>query len=61
MMTDFGFITGVGVADTSKQYAVDSKAMRKVDSGSDIAIVFEQQSAFGAELTIEGRILIKLH
>ena len=41
------------------QYSVDSKAMRKVEVGSDVAIVVENVSAIGFKMTTGGRILIK--
>ena len=52
VMSTFDFISGTGVSNTFVQYDVDSKAMRKVDEGQDIALVFEQESAFGAEITV---------
>ena len=61
MMSTFDFISGTGVSNTFVQYTIDSKAMRKVDNGDDMVTMFEQQSAFGAELTIQGRFLVKLH
>jgi len=39
--------------------SVDSKAMRKVDLGQDIAIVIERNSGDGLIATIGGRLLIK--
>ena len=44
------------------RYSVQSRAMRKVDEDSDIAIVAELQTiGFGARLFSAGRMLIKLH
>ena len=51
-----GFEESVGV-----QYVIDSKAMRKVDSNQDVVTIFDQESAFGASLTTNGRMLIQLH
>jgi len=45
----------------SRFITVDSKAMRKVEPGQDLAIVSELSSAAqGAIMTVGGRILIKL-
>ena len=60
-------VTVGGTADSVGVYGVlrdvDSKAMRKVEEGSDIVIVQESdagQSA-GLNVAVAGRILIKLH
>ena len=45
----------------SVQFQIDSKAMRKVDSGQDLAIMMENVVAAGVRLTAAGRILVKLH
>jgi len=42
-------------------YTVDSKAMRKVGQEEDLVYVLENPSAFGAQVTTAGRILVKLH
>jgi len=42
-------------------YVIDSKAMRKLDLGDDIATVFEQTAAVGAEIIMQGRMLVKIH
>ena len=58
----FVFISGVGVdADAGHHYTIDSKAMRKVGLGDDMAIMFENNSAVGAATTMLGRMLVKLH
>ncbi len=59
----FIFISGVGVQQTGREqtFEVDSKAMRKVDIDDDIAVTIELGSATGAEISVEGRMLVKLH
>ncbi len=42
-------------------YSVDSKAMRKVEDGQDIVMVAEQAITNGVEVSVGGRLLIKLH
>ena len=42
-------------------FDVDSKGMRKVGIGQDIAIVAENAVATGFDLTAGGRFLVKLH
>jgi len=44
------------------QYAIDSKAMRKVEDGQDIAVVVELSGASsGFNFFLGGRMLVKLH
>ena len=43
------------------RYRIDSKAMRKVEDGQDIAIVAENAAAFGQIISFAGRFLIKTH
>ena len=53
--------TANGLGGVSR-YAVDSKAMRKVDSGEDLIIVVESMAGFsgnGAQVFLTGRLLIK--
>ena len=64
LYNDFVFATGIGFQDGgSKQYEVDSKAMRKVNDAEDVVVVGEFSSAGsgGFDLTIGGRVLIKEH
>ena len=56
----FGDVTGFQ-ARASTQYLIDSKAMRKVSINEDLAAVIQLGSAPGALVTVEGRILVKLH
>ena len=58
---NFAFTTGTGYRNIHTHYVVDSKAMRKVDVDDDIAWILENRAAVGADVNIEGRILIKLH
>ncbi len=54
--------TAVGFdANGGTHYEVDSKAMRKIGPNEDLAVVFDEQSAVGAVLQEQGRILIQLH
>jgi len=56
----FGDATGFqGDAGFTKE--VDSKSMRKVGSNEDLAIVAEQRATFGANVALQGRMLVKLH
>ena len=48
-------------ADASRQYLVDSKAMRKVDINQDIAGMIHLRGSVGAIVGSEGRTLIQLH
>jgi len=61
MQSKFEFTTGTGYRDIGERYTIDSKAMRKMDTGDDIGIVFEQSASVGAEIITTGRILVKLH
>ena len=50
-----------GNRDTT-HFPIDSKAMRKFDSGSDIIVVLENaDAAFGLEFWLSFRMLVKLH
>ena len=58
----FVFITGAGVLQVGEQHFIDSKAMRKVEEGQDVASVIETSSvSSGANVLKSGRMLIKLH
>ncbi len=60
----FTFVSGVGFQDPSgTMKSVDSKAMRKIEDGNDLALVIENSglAASGVTVTLSGRILIKLH
>jgi len=62
----FLFISGVGVEANSTSprggMTVESKAMRKVESGQDIAVVIENSSiSSGTQNYVAGRMLVKLH
>ena len=62
LMDSFIDATSVGFQGNSgPQYAVDSKAMRKVEANQDLIMVVENRATVGAIFTVEGRILIKLH
>ena len=55
----FADASGFGMA--GHHYFIDSKAMRKVGPDDDVVGVFDQVSATGALLIIQGRALIQLH
>ena len=58
----FGFISGVGTQELGILKTYDSKAMRKVELGQDLAVVIEISSiSLGANVVHEGRALVKLH
>ncbi len=59
----FFFGTGVGTQFVGGQrLVIDSKAMRKVDEGSDVVFVQETQAVVASATTfLAGRMLIKLH
>ncbi len=59
--TKFSFASGVGFDTFAQQYQVDSRAMRKVGINEDAISVVEIAEAIGADITIRGRLLIKLH
>ena len=52
-----GFIEGAG--GLIRHF--DSKAMRKVEDGQDIVVVIENFFSAGTQVTVSGRMLIKLH
>jgi len=62
----FNFVTGIGIdaqgiVPTAHQ-TFESKAMRKVEEGQDLAVVVETSAiSLGAIMYSAGRILIKLH
>ena len=57
------FTTGTGYRNVGDLYHIDSKAMRKVETGQDIIVVAELDAAFGQGVfsVIGGRMLIKNH
>ncbi len=63
LLNDFSFISGVGVDERmQKRYTIDSKAMRKVEEGSDFVLVAENDAiSAGSIIVMAGRFLIKLH
>ena len=64
LFNTFSIASAVGYADDGMhQYAVDSKAMRKVQDGEDVVVVGELDGAnsSGFSMTIAGRMLVKLH
>ncbi len=63
MVANFQFKTGVGIdSQNYSSMVVDSKAMRKVDFGQDLAVVAETAAGSAGLILYEGgRILVKLH
>ena len=54
--------TDVGVLEAGQMKDIDSRAMRKVEDGQDLAIVVENSSvALGTDVRKSGRMLVKLH
>ena len=54
-------VSAIGIQRGAFFKEVDSKAMRKVGNNEDVAIMIEQGATFGADIAIEGRMLVKLH
>ncbi len=62
LASNFTFITGIGTLLDRVHYDIDSRAMRKVDVGSDLAVVVDNSGlSTGAVIQAINRILIKLH
>jgi len=56
------FLTSAGFMTPAQEtYLVDSKAMRKVGPGDDVAITSELSTASGGVLVVQGRMMVKLH
>ncbi len=59
---NFLFGDGTGFLEPDgRMNVIDSKAMRKVGANEDVAIIFEEVNNFGMNLTLIGRMLVKLH
>ena len=61
LISELRVIGSAAINFTDGNHVVDSKAMRKVGDADDIVFTVENRSAVGAELAIEGRLLVKLH
>ena len=58
----FGFLNDVDGNISWRSYVFDSKAMRKVGTDEDSAVVVSNRSAAdGGQIIMSGRILLKLH
>ncbi len=58
----FGFISGTGAREIGIWKDYDSRAMRKVEDGQDIAVVVEASGiSLGVSVVNVSRMLIKLH
>ena len=58
----FAFINGTGTQQLGLYSNEDSKAMRKVEEGQDLAVTVETSAvSLGADIQKFGRLLIKLH
>jgi len=59
----FAVSSAIGILEVGNRREFDSRAMRKVEDGQDIAIVEENSGSpfAGAIMTKSGRMLIKLH
>ena len=64
MFTDVISLSSIGVIFQNGQNfinEIDSKSMRKVGSDQDLAVVLAQRASIGAQIALEGRMLVKLH
>jgi len=62
LMGALRFSTAAGFRDIGQLMQFDSKAMRKVEEGQDIAITQETEAiSSGANVTVGFRMLVKLH
>ena len=63
IISAFSLITAAGVLTDGIMTQFDSKAMRKVEDGSDVVVVVENTTTFanGSIVTTGGRMLVKLH
>ena len=64
LMGRYIFISGVGMDTVGEQATVrfDSKAMRRVEDGFDVAMTIEAQAIVSSgQVKKSGRMLIKLH
>ncbi len=53
--------SSVGFVNDGEPYTIDSKAMRKVGPNDDMVMVSSSDTAVGAFLATQGRMLIQLH
>jgi len=63
MTGEFAFATAAGFRDVGLVHRYDSRAMRKVEDGSQVIFVIENGAlaASGSDVTHTARLLIKLH
>ncbi len=63
LMSQFIVTSAIGSESVYQQIDIDSKAMRKVEDGQDIAFVGELATGVsdGFTLLVAGRLLVKLH
>ena len=61
LMDDFIFLTSAGFKQGVQQYTIDSKAMRKVGNDEDVVGVVQETGVQGAQISVLGRFLVKLH
>ena len=63
LMARIEALTSVGAYErgADQSWVIDSKAMRKVSTDDDVAFVGEIRGAPGANIAMEGRMLVKLH
>ena len=61
-VNSFSFATASGFVEPAGTIVqIDSKAMRKVSSGENLAIILENATALGAIVSLQGRFLVKMH
>ncbi len=62
LTVSFEFLSSVGFeGNVQTQYVIDSKAMRKVGPDDDLVIMADMDTASGAVIVDQGRMLIQLH
>jgi len=61
LVSSFLLGDATGFINDGSLYEIDSKAMRKVGENENINFMVEMRTAPGAIITIEGRMLVKLH
>ncbi len=62
LINSFDVASSIGIMQTGTRYQIDSRAMRKVDEGSDVISVLETSGVSqGVIVDLWFRILVKLH
>ncbi len=61
LISSFIFLDSTSILNDGNLYEVDSKAMRKVGTNEDVVLMVENRASLGSVITLEGRMLVKLH